>query len=1211
MVSKTLLCSRLALVAILTLSFAMCVPSLMAQSAGTSALSGIVTDPSSAAIPNVTVTITSNETAQSRSTTTGSDGVYKFSLLPPGSYKIRFAAAGFKTAEVGSVTLAVTESSTLDRTLEVGAQSEQVTVEASAETLQTESSTLGTTVGSATVNALPLSNRNYTQVLGMSAGANANVNNATSFGKATTNYSTNGADPGQNNFQMDGVAINNIANGGSSGDCGIYAGIPIPNPDAIQEFKIQTSTYDASYGRNPGANVNVITKSGSNVFHGGVWYFFRNEDLNAKDFFENADDGGKQQILRQNQVGGSIGGPIKKDKLFFYANYQETRQYNGAVNGIGYEAVTLPPIPGGDRSAPGFQSALGAALCPSNHPGNEAAFETYLGPFIPVFPEIACNGSNINPVALNILNIKLPNGQYYLPTNTTGNFLPTTITDPATYEEHQAIINGDYVISSKNTLAMRYLYTNNPQTLPLAGGLPGAPAHALYSNTDAVLKLTTLITPTLVNEARGSFQRNFQHETDTTPSTPQALGITPDIPQETEMTPFIIGNTGETIGGTLAPSYSPTTQMQVADQISWSHGRHTFRAGYEYEETQWNITFGGLLRGLIVFPTFADMMIGEGGCPSGSATCSPANPQGTTGLPFGEIVECLFCTRSGPGGLIHGYRLPNQDAFFQDDWKVSNKLTLNLGVRYEYDGVFSDKYGNLTNIWASQLQSMPVPQTPPTNIFNPGAAYLAGNVVPNNYVSHYGQPPAGVLISNRSLPIQNGPPKDNFGPRVGFAWQAASRLVIRGGFGIFYDRIAGDRFVHSVEQGNPYGETIDYGDVNPYTLANPYPATPPAGVFASRYANLTTGAYSALNTPALDSSVHTPLVRQFNITFQYELVHSLVLEAGYVGASGINLVDTYHDVNAAQLASPSDPINGQTTNTAANVQLRVPYLGYQPTGYQITAFDGIYNYNSLQVTLRKQFSHGLTLQASYTYSKDLTTLTSSNFNNISADSNDPSNLAQQYGPAYFSHPQRFIISYSYDLPFGRHTGPLGLLANGWNVSGVTTVQDGVPLTIADTGIGTAYGTGGFAIIRAQMCPGDTYANIASPGGIDQRLGGGNGGPGYFNVNAFCPGIVAPNSPDGSTLFGNTGQGIILGPPQLNFDISILKNFRITERQTLQFRTEFFNTFNHPQFLPPGNQAPAPGGLPGELNVNSPANFGQINELSVSPRVVQFALKYIF
>jgi Carboxypeptidase regulatory-like domain/TonB-dependent Receptor Plug Domain/TonB dependent receptor len=1206
---KMLLRLQLASVAILTLLLSISAPLLLGQSAGTSALSGTVTDPSGAAIPNVIVTITNNDNGQVRTATTGSDGVYKFNLLQPGTYKVRFSAAGFKTSEVGSVILSVTETPTLDRSLEVGQQSEQVTVEATAETLQTESSTLGTTVGGSTVTALPLSNRNYTQVLGLSAGVNAGVTNATTFGKATQDYSTNGADPGQNNFQMDGVAINNIANGGSSNDAGIYAGIPIPNPDAIQEFKIQTSTYDASYGRNPGANVNVITKSGSNTFHGAIWYFFRNEDLNANDFFENAEGGGKQQILRQNQVGGSIGGPIKKDKLFFYANYQETRQYNGAVAGIGYLPVSLPPIPSGDRSAPGFQAALGAALCPSNHPSNPAAYETFFSAF--GVPNVACDGSNINPIALNLLNIKLPNGQYYIPGSGTGSYANTVITDPATYEEHQLILNGDYVVNSKNTLAMRYLYTNNPQVLPLSGGLPGAPGHNLYTNTDAVIKLTTLVTPTLVNELRGSMQRNLAFDTDSTPSTPQALGITPMVPGETEMTPFFILNVdaaGAVIGGGLNPAYSPTNQVQVADQVSWSHGRHTFRAGYEYEKTEYNLTFKGLLRGLEFYGTFADLLIGKGGCVPGNAACSPANPGDTTGSPFGDVLQCLFCTRSGPGGLIHGYRLPNQDAFFQDDWKVSNKLTINMGVRYEYDGIFSDKYGNLTNIWASQLQSLPVPSAPPTNLFNPGAAYLGGNVVPSNYVAHYGPPPAGVLINNRNVPIQNGPPLDNFGPRIGFAWQPLPKFVIRGGFGIFYDRTAEDRFVHSVEQGNPYGETLDFAGPNPESLANPYPAVPPAGVFASRWANLQTGAYSALNTPSLDEDIHTPLVRQFNITFQYELARSWVLEAGYVGASGINLIDTYHDANAPLLASPSNPINGQTDNTTGNVQLRVPYLGYQPAGYQVTSFDGTYNYNSLQVTLRKQFSHGFTMQASYTWSKNLTTLSSTNFNNISADSNDPSNLAQQYGPSYFSHPNRFIINYSYDLPFGQHKGALGLVANGWNVSGVTTVQDGVPLTISDSAAGSAFGLGTFGEARAQMCPGSTYGSIATPGGIDQRLGGGLGGPGYLNINAFCSPLVAPNSPDGATLFGNAGQGIILGPGQFNFDISLLKNFKITERQSMQFRAEFFNAFNHPQFEPPGNISPTP---PAALNVNAPGSFGQITELSVNPRIVQFALKYIF
>jgi hypothetical protein len=278
MKAKTLLCSRLAYVAILTLLLAICTPFLMAQSAGTSALAGTVTDPSGAAIPNVTVTITNNGTGQSRTATTGPDGSYRFNLLQPGNYRVSFAATGFKTGEVASVQLAVTETPQLDRALEVGAQAEQVTVEAAAETLQTQSSTLGTTVTSQQVTGLPLSNRNYTQLLTMATGANADVNNATTIGKGTQDISVNGADPGNNNYQMDGVSIVNTSNTGSAKDCGIYTGIGIPNPDAIQEFKIQTSTYDASYGGHPGGNVNVVTRSGTNQFHGSVWEFFRNTD---------------------------------------------------------------------------------------------------------------------------------------------------------------------------------------------------------------------------------------------------------------------------------------------------------------------------------------------------------------------------------------------------------------------------------------------------------------------------------------------------------------------------------------------------------------------------------------------------------------------------------------------------------------------------------------------------------------------------------------------------------------------------------------------------------------------------------------------------------------------------------------------------------------------------------------------------------------------
>ena len=314
-------------VALLVTSFALTIPLCFAQSAGTGALTGTVKDPTGAVIPGVSITATNIETGLERSALTSETGSYSFSLMPPGNYRVKFAKDGFKTSEVPSVTVSVTETPVLNRVLDVGAQGEVVEVQAQAEVLQTANSTLGTTVSNEGINALPLTSRNFTQILSLSAGAAVAVNNGAAFGKGTQDMSVNGARPEQNNFHMDGVAVNNSSGQNSSGDSGLYTGIPIPNPDAIQEFKIQTSTYDASYGRNPGANVDVVTKSGTNELHGTAFEFFRNRALNANDFFQNRDnhDGpngtAAKQVLNQNQYGGTLGGPIVKDKLFLFGSY--------------------------------------------------------------------------------------------------------------------------------------------------------------------------------------------------------------------------------------------------------------------------------------------------------------------------------------------------------------------------------------------------------------------------------------------------------------------------------------------------------------------------------------------------------------------------------------------------------------------------------------------------------------------------------------------------------------------------------------------------------------------------------------------------------------------------------------------------------------------------------------------------------------------------
>jgi hypothetical protein len=1185
MTSKTLSSFGLAF-ALLTLLAAR----LAAQSAGTGALTGTVTDPTGAVVPGVTVVLVNPETNQTRTASTGSDGVYKFSLLPPGTYSVRFSAPGFKTSEVGSVTVNVTETPVLDRTLEVGAQAEQVTVEATAELLQTASSTLGTTVGSATVTGLPLSNRNYTQILALSAGTNAGANDATAFGKGTQDMSVNGNDPGQNSFQMDGVNINNFANSGSANDASLYAGIGVPSPDAIQEFKVQTSTYDASYGRNPGANVNVVTKSGSNQFHGTAFEFLRDTIFNANDFFYNRDScvgftsgNCPKQVLNQNQFGGVLGGPVVKDKLFFFVSYQGTRQKNG-VSSSGFTSALLPPIPSGSRSAAGFAAALGAANCPANHPGNPN-YGTFGG------PNVACDGSNISPVALNVLNLQLPGGGYYFPPSGSNDYASASFSDPAIYNEDQEVANFDYVISSKNTLAGRYFFTNNPQDLTLGGELPGAPNYLGFSNTDAVLKLTTLVTNTLVNEARISYQRNLS--TGNAPAPPGAtnasLGITPMTPGVVKPPGIIIAAGGYTMLGVFGPTFSVTNQTEFSDQVSWTHGRHTLRFGYEYQATNWPILWSGV-RGLLFMGTFNDFLVG-----------GPGN-----------ILSCLYCSRSAPEGIVHGYASPSMNAFVQDDWKLSSRLTLNLGVRWEYDGALTDKYGNLTQTWVSRIQAVPIPPSVPTTS-GPGVSQW---VVPSNFSQFYGQPPAGVLINNSETPERERAPLSNFGPRIGFAYQATNKLVIRGGAGIFYDRVGADRIIYAVEQGNPYSATVDFGVPNNQTLANPFPSTPTLGTFSSRYVSFSSaclandlgpGCNSNLNVPFLDEVLHTPLVRQYNLGIQYEFAPTWVLEVGYVGSSGINLLDEYHNNNTPLLASPSDPINGVTTNTVENILYRVPYLGYQAVGVRGTGFDGSSNYNSLQATVRKQFSRGLTLQASYTWSKSLTDLSNISAN-PTANSNDASSLSQQYGPSTFVRPQRFVVNYSYDLPLGKHEGFLGKATEGWNISGVTVVQDGLPITVGDSAAGTIYGTAGSVdqagYARAQMCPGMTYGNIATPGGVEQRLGGNSGGPGYFNAAAFCP---APVIGDG-TGFGNSGTGIVLGPGQFNWDISGIKTTRITEQHMIQFRAEFFDAFNHPQFNNPDNTG---GFLVNSIPDRSSGNFGQITTTSVNPRVIQFALKYMF
>lgn len=1225
----------------------LCASIARAQSAGTGAIAGTVTDPSGGAVASATVTLTNLGTNQTRTATTGAAGDYKFELLSPGNYSLKFSATGFKTSEVASVTVNVTETATVNQALEVGAVTQQVTVESTAQVLQTESSTLGTTVTGNQITALPMANGNYTEILSLSAGTNVGVDNATSVGKGTQDISANGVDPGSNNFQMDGVAVNNIANSGSANDGTIYTGIPIPSTDAIAEFKVQTSTYDASYGRNPGANVNLTTKSGTNDFHGTAFEFFRNSVLNADDFFYIKSPGAEHQILDQNQFGGTLGGPIKKDKLFFFFSYRGTRGKNG-VAAQGETFGALLPLSLNPYAAIGSRGTCNApasvpdtATIASECDATAQAFATAMG--------------ITNPVSLRIFQLQtgakagVPNN-YYIPApasdpqfcNAGGT---CNFTVPALYSENQYVANGDYIISSKHTLTTKYFYTANPQTLYLgqAGGdLPGSPVVTPWGNHAAVAKLTSVLTSNFVNEVRMSFQRNNGSANQVMPpgGNPQALGMQPMVPgfDEPPTTIDVIDNM--TIFGGLLPFFGPTNQIQAADQISWNHGKHSIRAGYEYEWTNWPLQDQGLQQGLL-------LVLGNGAIPGlNGLEAGGFGAAGPTAGP-GWDVGCLFCVKgiTGEHGITHFYKLNNQDLFVLDDWKVNSRLTLNLGLRWEYDGLLSDSLGRLTQVWLNRM----APASAVPTAFSPtNPDGIEQYVVPSNFAAHFGQPPAGVGTAPNENSIEGHAPYSNFAPRFGFAWQPTSggNLVVRGGFGIFYNRVGLDSVVHAYEQGYPYAATYDYSPPSSRwlaaTIAVPYP--PIALVcmpsdpncnsdfglgFAPRFANATTGADSGLSTPLDPTAVHTPLVQEYSLGIQDEFAHGWVLDVGFVGSTGINLLDYNHNHNQALLATPTNEFSSLCVagicNTAANAQFRVPFPGYQTDGLASSDDNGHSNYNSLQVTVRHQFSHGLTMQAAYTWDKDLSDV----FFGPSANINNALAVGSQWGRVSFDRPQRFVLNYSYDLPMGKGmTGFAGRALGGWNVSGITIVQSGDPLTFIDAGgtagvpgalpaTGAAYGTSTTSYLdgvsTAQYCPGFNNSNILAKGSMISKVGTSPAnGTGYFNLAGFCPAGTVPFGDATATTFGDSGVGAVLGPGQFNWDISLLKNTKISERVNLQFRADFYNAFNHPQFADPGGGSFGTIGfenITGTLPVS--ASDVMILHTNVNPRLIQFGLHLFF
>jgi hypothetical protein len=1180
---------------------------LCAQTASSGALVGTVTDTSGGVIPNATVSLTSNATNQTQTATTSANGTYRFPLLSPGTYTVRFSMQGFKGVTVQAVTVNVTETPVLDAKLEVGETTQEVTVTGQAPAIDTESSAVGGLIDSKTITDIPLTTRNYTQVLSLTSGVTVAVYNAGGLGTGTQDVNTNGMSTQFNTYNMDGANASNWESG-SAVPGSTSTGLSIPNPDALAEFKIQTSQFDAGYGRQPGANVNVVTKSGSNQFHGAIWEFVRNDMFNANDFFRNRLQQGRP-TLKQNQFGGTFGGPIKKDKLFFFGSYQGTRQLNGIAS-TGLVTSNLPPLTT-DRTAAG----LAAQFCPGNKVGAAA---TPYKTFDPLAKQLDCNNATtattlpINPVALAVLNLKLPNGQYYVPVPQTilaSGVGQSSFSIPNIFNENQYLINVDYVISSKHTLHERYFYANEPteRTLDAGGSQPGAPAGSgsaglvpgpgadvtdHYKNHNAMLKLTSILTPNFVNEVFVSFAHFESVEHNIGIPTAASIGMAPMDPLFAGAINFnvyngLLGNLN-LFAGNINDFTQKDVQLQIADQISWIHGKHSIRAGVSEERLHWTFDSPGRARGSIYFQSFDDFLIGQSAAVNGS-------PQGLSNV-FGESIT----PGNGATGGLQPFELSSTaSAFVVDDFKVNSRFTLNLGLRWEYNGSPWDTFGIFGNVNPNIMATVPIP---------PPGGTLVGETVAANYNPNFVLPltglsyglPAGVTVRPTKGAFTNDPQIDNFAPRFGFAWQPGSdqhSLVVRGGYGWFYVLPGGNGQVVNAYTTQPFNARISKNGVGLGTATEQLPDVVQLG-FRPRTVTVVNGvSVPSTLTDNLDGpDLITSMVQEWSLNGQYQIKGSWVAEIGYVGTRGAHLGVTKF-LNQAQLASPTNPVNCGlptgciTTNTAANAALRVPFVGETTTAMsEASSWTGNQWYHGLGVTLRKDLSHGLNFKVAYTFSKAEAT---PNY------MNDQNNPASQWALTNFNRAHRRVVSYSYLLPSPQENRFAKAALGGWMLSGVTIAQKGTPLTLTDSKAGTAYGSPSGATVT--LCPGMTNASLLTTGGNDQaRLNN------WFNKSAICaaPTIdvtAYPGSTASLTLYGNTGQFIVTGPGQFNWDLSISKTTKvggIHENGELQFRTEFYNAFNHPQFANPATGFGS-------------SSFGVITAESVSPRLIQFGLKYLF
>lgn len=1022
------------------------------------AIRGTVQDANDRPVAGVKLSVTSLETGDVRTAVSSASGEFAFGNLGPGTYRLEVEQQGFKKS-VHTVELDVNEVERVNPRLAVGTLTDQLQVDAPRSGLKKDSSSLGAVIDNSQVVGLPLDGRNFLELSLLVPGAAPAAQGSSGTVRGDFAFNVNGTREDSNTFLLDGVY--NI-------DPKLNAIGVRPPVDAVREFEVLASTYDASFGRNAGAQVNVVLKSGSNRFHGTVYEFFRNKVLDARNFFAPPSEGDPQ--YQRNQFGGSIGGPIIANRTFFFADYEGTRLREGITR-----ITNVPTL--AERNGDFSQSLLTKPVIPgTNFP----------------FPGNKIPDAFIDPIGKRIAAL------YPLPNRNVP--FQNFVASPARRDRDDLFdARVDHSLSDRSQLIARYSFTDRDLFEPYSGAgfalVPGFGTNIPRRAQNAMLGETHVFSPSFINDARVAFNRvalqaNQELQGN---SLNKAVGM-PELssnPRDWGLS-FITLTGYSPLGDEYNnPQSSVTNLFQVLDTATWTRGRHLFKFGLDFRFLQQNAFRDVQSRGFLTFSSLV-----------------PVTGNALADLLLGAPILTGGARLDNPQHL----RAETYGFFINDSIRVNPRLTVNLGLRYEYN-------------------SPPVDVNDRANVYDPVTKTLV-------QVGTKGIPRAG---------YEND--ANNLAPRFGFAWTLSERhsTVLRGGYGVYYDQ-------SPLAPGEGLYFNAPYFNLNiyfplpglPISLSNPWPAnypfpTPPSGF-------------------AFQSDLKTGYVQHWNLNLQQQVGRSSLVELAYVGSKGTKLL-AGRDINQAQ---PS----ANTTNPRPNPQ-------FQDILFQESSASSIYH--ALQARFQQRLDYGVSALASYTWSRSIDN--ASNFFQSTGDPNFPQNsynLAAERGRSNFDVAHRFSASLSWDLPFGKGQPLLG----GWQVLGIVSLQTGRPFTAALLPEIDWTNTG-----RSNLGFGNNdRPNLVGNARLDnptiER---------WFNTSAFV--FAAPGN------FGNAGRNVVDGPGYQNVNFSIVKNTMLTERVNVQFRTEFFNLFNHPNFDLPDNFLGSP-------------TFGRISSAQ-SPRHIQFGLKLIF